>query len=154
MLKLLLCSALMAPVFVLAFTSTSGASLLKSDGIIADPTFVDSQLTNLQNCQPATLDVFFHEGYVTLHSAELIAEGVHATKFCTGAKYVITPIATRNETDTEIIAQTTELSLMLEAHGVKATTSSPVTSTQFDTLISHGQAAALTVNFDVGGDNT
>lgn len=158
MSKLLLCSALIAPCLILPFSASSfGKQDIVYDKVSFEEAYIEPELDRLDNCQSADLDIFFHENYITTHTAEYIAEGIELSSNCKNINYVISPIvpASSGEDARELLnIQTQELSLILEAHGVKATVSEPQIQSDFNSLSANGRTAILKINISDGdGDS-
>jgi len=154
MLKLLLCSAFMAPCFIIPFIGTSTESYITDyETTSYEEAYVEPEFEQLENCEAAELDVFFHENYITSHSAEYIAEGIELSKDCGDANYVITPIipASSDAKAADIVdIQTKELSLILKAHGVNAKVARTDKQAEFNSLSANGRTAILKIVFDKG----
>lgn len=149
MLKLLLCSALLAPCFIMSFSASSVESRgVTYNKISFDEAYLEPELDRLDNCQSAELDVFFHENYITTHSAEYIAEGIELSNTCENARYVITPIVpASSQIDASDILniQSDELSLVLKAHGITPVIAEPHVQTEFNSLSANGRTATLKI---------
>lgn len=152
MLKLFLCSAFIAPCFIIPFTGTSAESYItKYETTSFEEAYIEPEFSQLENCKAAELDVFFHENYITSHSAEYIAEGIELSKDCGDAKYVITPIipASSDDKAADIVdTQTKELSLILKAHGVNAKVARTDKQAEFNSLSANGRTATLKIVFN------
>lgn len=158
MFRLLLCSALITPWFILPF-SASSVSMQNFDynKVSFDEAYIEPELDRLDKCQSAELDVYFHENYITTHTAEYIAEGIEISSNCKNISYVISPIvpaSSGSDANDILDLQTQELSLILQAHGVKATISKPQIESDFNSLSANGRTAILKINISDGdGDS-
>ncbi len=152
MMKLLLSTAAIAPCLFISLTgfSTGIEKNIKANLPSFEEAYIEPQLEQLSNCRPAELDVYFHENYITMHSAEYIAEGVELAKDCTLPRYTITPIIpTTSHIDEETIVKTrlSELKTMLEAHGVSSVIGNTVTQDTYDSLSDNGRTAKIEIAF-------
>ncbi len=155
MSKLLLCSAVIAPCLILPFSASSvGKQDVVYDKVSFEEAYIEPELNLLDKCQSAELDVFFHENYITTHTAEYIAEGIELSSNCKNIDYVISPIipaSSAADTRDTLDVQTQELSLILQAHGVKAKISEPQIQSDFNSLSANGRTAIIKINIS-GGD--
>jgi|GEM_PF-2092937 len=154
MLKLLLSTAIISPCFIIPLSKISANTSLTSYSAPSfEDVYVEPQLQRLENCQSATLDVFFHDEYVTLHTAEYLAQAVRLAKSCDNADYVINPIVPASQmgvTADLLEAQTQELSLILKAHGVEPRTADPQIQAEFNSLSVNGRTAILSIAITEG----
>lgn len=153
MLKLLLCSAFIAPCIILPFTGNAKSQMVSFETTSYEEAYVEPEFEQLENCEAAELDVFFHENYITSHSAEYIAEGIELSGICGDASFIITPIipsASHVSASEVLTTQTRELSLILKAHGVTARVANADVETEFDGLSANGRTATLKIVFEDG----
>jgi len=154
MLKLLLCSAIIAPCLILPFTQSSAESPIVEPEVNSfEVAYVEPELTSLESCENAELDVFFYDNYITTHSAEYVAEGVKLSQDCKNVSYIITPIvseSSRADAEDILHVQADELALILEAHGVTPKIAEADTQTEFDALSANGRTATLKIVFEDG----
>lgn len=156
MFKLLLSSALSIPCFVMAFSGPDQAKGVEYDFTSFDEYFIEPVFQDLDNCKTSELDVFFHNEYITMHSAEYLAEALSRSSDCSGAKYVILPIeptSTRAhglKQEELTAAQAKELSLILEAHGVEASIAPTDVEDEFNSLSVNGRNAILKIIIEDG----
>ena len=151
MLKLLLCSAMIVPCFIIPFTGAAKNQMVSLHKTSFEEAFIEPELKQLENCETAELDVFFHENYITTHSAEYLAEGIDIAKSCGKADFLITPIIpTSSHIDAVDVldVQTQELSLVLKAHGVNATVTKAIIQSEYNTLSANGRTATLKIIFN------
>ncbi|WP_026941794.1 hypothetical protein [Hellea balneolensis] len=153
MIKFFLSSALITPCLIMPLMGfTSGVDhTLKAHSTSFEAAYIEPQLKELDNCMAAELDVYFHENYITLHSAEYIAEGVELAKDCNNPTYTITPIIpTTSHIDEDTITNTrlSELTLMLKAHGVSSRIGDTVVQETYDSLSDNGRTAKIKIAFD------
>lgn len=149
MLKLLLSAALVAPCFIIPLTSSSA----EPESVVYntpsfETTYIEPELERLEKCKSAELDVFFHENYITTHSAEYIAEGIKLSDACTKASYVITPIipASSHIDEKDVLnVHTEELSLILEAYGIYPVIAGADVQTEFNSLSANGRTVTLKI---------
>ncbi len=154
MLKLLLCTAIISPCFIIPLSKISAnTSLTSYTAPSFEDVFVEPELQRLENCQSAKLDVFFHDEYVTLHTAEYLAQAVKLAKSCDNADYVINPIVPELQigVTTDLLeAQVQELSLILKAHGIESRIADPQIQTEFNSLSVNGRTAILSIAISEG----
>lgn len=154
MLKLLTCAAVMMPCLALPFAGTETLIIEPSDKTQFSAAFAEPAIETLSHCKPANLDIFFHDSYVTAHSAEFVAAGIKTSETCLNPTYTITPIIAQSEGEIEFHARAAELSQLLKDHGISAKLSSPKIETEHNGLPPAGPSATLTISFDnMPGDN-
>ena len=153
MLKLLLCSAMIVPCFIIPFTGAAKNQMASVYKTSFEDAFIEPELKQLERCKPAELDVFFHENYITTHSAEYLAEGIEIAKACGNANFSITPIiptVSHINAGDVLDIQTEELSLILKAHGVNAEITKADVQSEYNTLSANGRTATLKIKFNAG----
>jgi len=113
--------------------------------------YIEPEFESLEACETAELDIFFYNRYVTMHSAEYIAEAVEISERCNEVEYVIQPIQPIYTSD-EVMGveevtdiQTRELFLILKAHGVDAKIAKTQVQSEFDSLSENGRTAILKI---------
>jgi len=151
MLKLLLCAAVLSPCVIMQVAASVQVEEVEYDKPSFESYFIHPEFEQLVSCQTAELDIFFHDEYVTMHSAEYIAEAVILSKKCDDVEFTIQPIqpiysthdAMNAQEMTEI--QVNELSLVLEAHGVDANIADTQVQSEFDNLSENGRTAVLKI---------
>lgn len=151
MFKLLLSSAIFTPCIIapLFFSAASDVPVFETNNV--QTAYIEPELDKLERCQDAELDVFFHDEYVTLHSAEYLADSIEIAKTCGNARYIVTPIDPKSvgiSTRIDESVYTEEVSLLLKAHGVDVEHSSALTHTEFNGLSANGRLAKLKISFD------
>ena len=154
MLKLLLCSVFITPCLIFPFIGSASSEMISFDKTSFDEAYIEPEFDLLGNCETAVLDVFFHEKYITMHSAQYISEGLKLSKECQNANYVITPIIpTTSHVAQDIIVETrtAELADVLEAHGVNAVIGKATHQKDFDSLSANGRTATLKIVFSQSG---
>lgn len=156
MLKLLLCSAFIAPCFIIPLSGMSSeVQDVSYETTSFEEALIEPEFEQLDKCQSAELDIFFHENYITLHSAEYLAEGIKLSEVCDNANFIITPIipsSSHINADDVVNTHTDELSLILKAHGISSTVAKPNVQTEFNSLSANGRTATLKIVF-AEGDN-
>lgn len=151
MLKLLLCSALFTPCIMFQYLNSSETDDVVYSAASFDEYFVEPVLNNLEACQTAEVDIFFHDEYMTTHSAEYLADAISLSSTCEGAKYIIKPIQPLTSRTAHMgqealtKAQTQELSYFLEAHGVVSEISPTDVEDEFNSLSVNGRTAVLEI---------
>lgn len=153
MLKLLLCSAMIIPCFVVPLSGAAKSQMTSVNKTSFEDAFIEPEFEQLERCKSAELDVFFHENYITMHSAEYLAEGIEIAKSCGNANFTITPIIpTASHVDKRDILdlQTKELSLILRAHGVEPIVTKADIQSEYNTLSANGRTAVLRIAFNEG----
>lgn len=148
MLKLLLCSVILAPCFVIPFVGTANDVMADYDTTTFEDAYIEPELAKLKNCQNANLDVFFSEGYVEYHSAEYLSEGIKAASECGNVNYVLQPVevsSSKNAFDKSVSDETNELILLLKAHGVSAKLMDPKVQKKYDSFIINGRSVILQI---------
>lgn len=151
MLKLILATALVAPCFALPFVNGAGAEVVSYETASFEDYFIAPELAQLEACNSAQLDVFFHGELITTHSAEFVGEAVALSSSCGDATYVIRPIAQDSFTDmqaAEVLQQANELLAVLEANGVNAKIMDTEVQKTSDNLTLNGRAAILNIDVD------
>lgn len=151
MLKLLLCTIAIAPCLIIPFAGSASSDMTALDVTSFEDAYVEPEFEQLENCEAAELDVYFHKNYITLHSAEYIAKGLDLSKVCGNAEYVITPIipSSSHVTSEDVLGvQTEELIYVLDAHGVEARVENAAIQNTFDSLSANGRTATLSIIFD------
>lgn len=150
MIKLLLSSAFIAPCIILPLIGSANTSNMAFTTPSFEDTYIEPEFKQLENCRAAELDVYFHEDYVTMHSAEYVADGIKRAEDCKNATYTITPIIpTTSYADEDTILNTrmSELTLILEAHGVEAVIGNSVVQQDYDSLSANGRTAKIKISF-------
>jgi hypothetical protein len=151
MLKLLLGSAIVSPCIFLQVAGSVKAEAVSYNAPSFEAYFIDPEFERLESCDAAELDVFFHKQYVTMHSAEYIAEAIALLEKCDEVEYVIQPIQPIYSPDDDLGSkeitdiQVNELSLMLKAHGVDAEIAETKVQSEFDSLSENGRTAVLKI---------
>jgi hypothetical protein len=154
MLKLLFCSALIAPCLILPLANSAEIAAISynsANSVDFEDAFVEPVYKSLENCETSELDVFFHAEYITFHSAEYIEEALSLAKDCGSVEYVINPIqpsitpATNADETALVEAQTNELVLVLEAYGIDAKVGPTDVQDEFNSLSVNGRAAILKI---------
>lgn len=152
MFKLLLCSVFIAPCVILPITSQDTApSQIEKIGF--EEAYVTPELDKIKACGTAKLDVFFHDAYITMHSAEYLAEAINLSDSCASADFTIVPIRSDETTEDEherLKAQTAELAAILEGHNVTAKISAPIVQEKTDSLTMNGRSALLRIDLKSG----
>lgn len=154
MLKLLLTSALFTPCIMFQCLNSGDVDKVAYSATSFDEHFVEPVLENLEACKTAEIDIFFHDQYITMHSAEYLADAISLSSSCEGAKYIVKPIQpstsrTAHMGQEELIkAQTQELSYLLEAHGVVSEINPTDVEDKFNSLSVNGRAAILRIVID------
>lgn len=147
MLKLLMCSSLCAPCIAIAFLGSSSASLkVETPGY--EETFVTPELQRIENCETANIDIFFHDSFIEMHSAEYLSQAVELSDNCAQVNFTIEPIIPITSTKAQLALideQVEELVAVLDAHDVQAIVSEPKVQTDFDNLSANGRAAILSI---------
>ena len=153
MLKLLLCSAMIVPCFIIPFTGAAKNQMASVYKTSFEDAYIEPELRQLERCKAAELDVFFHENYITTHSAEYLAEAIEIAKSCGNADFSITPIiptVSHIDEGDVLNLQTEELTLILKAHGVDAKITKADIQSEYNTLSANGRTATLTIKFNAG----
>ena len=122
MFKLLLCSVFFAPLIVLPLSASTDRKM-PSYGADFDSVYVDPELEKIDACENADLDIFFHEEFITSHSAEYLSEGLNRVSDCATGDLAIQPVLQADATSTDetlLKAQITELKIIIEAHDYDA----------------------------------
>ena len=148
MLKLLLCSAVLAPCVILPFTGSSDA-LGASTKISFEDAYISPELAKVKSCEAAEFDVYFHDALIELHSADYLARAVSLASKCGAASYTIKPvIAVTSDDDAfkTLQSQTNELLAILKAHNVSAKVSAPQFQPKFDSLTMNGRSLILKID--------
>ena len=152
MLKLLLCTAILSPCIVMQFVSAIKTEAVEYNTTSFEAYYIEPEFERLEACNTAELDVFFHDQYVTMHSAEYIAEAVEFSEKCDEVEYVIQPIQPIYSSDESMgieevtVMQARELFLILKAHGVEAKIAETQIQTKFDSLSENGRTAILRID--------
>ena len=95
MLRLLFCSAALLPIAILPFFTTE-ADALDVDASTEAVSYAEAvrapSIASLADCEAEDLPVFFHDEYVTTHSAEFIRDGLQAAEGCGAMEIVVIPV--------------------------------------------------------------
>jgi len=156
MLKMLISSVALSPCFLWAVAGAQKPEPVEFSTPSFESYYIDPEFERLEVCKAAEIDVFFHNQYVTMHSAEYIAEAIELAKKCEDVEYMIQPIqpiyaldeAMGPEEATEIQAE--ELLLILKAHGVDAKITETQVQSKFDSLSENGRTAILKIALSNG----
>ena len=152
MFKLLLCTVFIAPCIILPFAGTSAASN-EIETVSFDEAYVSPELAKIESCEAAELDVFFHDAYITMHSAEYLAEAISLSDDCGSASFTIAPIVPVSSTDQDremLQVQTDELVAILDAHNVNAKVAEAEIQSEFDSLSVNGRTAIVKIELNTG----
>lgn len=118
MFKLLLCSVFFAPLVVLPLSASTDRKI-ESYSADFDSVYIDPELEKIDACENADLDIFFHEKFITTHSAEYLAAGLSSVSDCASGDIAIQPVLSSDATSADedlLKAQITELELIIQAH--------------------------------------
>lgn len=88
MFKLLLVSTVMAPVAFISFWNSDAPTMPETEW----GTYVEPAVEKLSECQNADMSIYFHDIYITTHSAEYIFDGVRALSACQNVEFEIIPL--------------------------------------------------------------
>ena len=151
MLRLLFSTAAILPIAVIPWLTDDGDALADVPVTAATATSAsldaDPALAALADCTVEELPVFFHDSYVTLHSAEYVHQGLDAAKACGAVDVTIVPVlpadAVSEETD-ESEARTAELVALIDAIGLDARIADTAVPPS-EALFLNGQAALLRI---------
>ena len=150
MLKLLLYSAFIVPCVILPFTASTDDQIMSYKSVSFEKAYIEPEFEQLEKCEAAELDIFFHENYVTSHSAEYITAGLELSSACSAASYIIIPVVPSNSYIDEndvLETQTQELSSLLNAHGINAKIADAEYQQDFNSLSANGRTAKLKITF-------
>lgn len=145
MFKLLLCSVFFAPLIVLPLSASTDREI-SSQSADFDSVYVDPELEKIDACENADLDIFFHEEFITTHSADYLNDGLNRLSDCATGDVAIQPILSANATtfDEDLLkVQISELELILEAHDYDANVLPLKTLKSVDAFSLNGRAAIV-----------
>ncbi len=118
MLRLLFCSAALLPIAIIPWVSSDAGTInaVATSGSYDNPSYAEAvrapAIDALEDCEASDLPVFFHDGYVTSHSAEYIQRGLQTAAECGGYDMTIVPVLP-SEADSDeraqSVARTSEL---------------------------------------------
>ncbi len=157
MFKLLLSAVAMAPVIMFGVSGPAETKAQKFETISFEEYFIEPVYKQLGNCESADLDIFFHDEYVTTHSAEYIAEAISISSNCSDTEYYIHPILIGSslfeakENSDVLEMQTEELLSLLKAHGVNPKIAGVQIQRNFHSLAENGRTAILRIVVSSGG---
>ena len=151
MLRLLFSTAAILPIAVIPWLTDEGDALADVPVTTATATSAsldaDPALAALADCTTEELPVFFHDSYVTLHSADYVHQGLDAAAACGAVDITIVPVLPANaapdEAD-ESRARTAELAALIDAIGLDARVAEASVAPS-EALFLNGQAALLRI---------
>jgi len=145
MLKLLLSAALIGPALILPVMALSDQTVPTLDTKF-ESVYIDPELKKIDLCNDASLDIYFYEDMITLHSAEYLSEGVTQLHACESSAVEIQPVLNINPTDTDrelLDARISELTLVLDAHDISVDILPVSISKEANALSMNGRAAIV-----------
>lgn len=86
MLRLLLCTSLIAPVMFMTIKSSDASTLFSFDHWEED---VEPAIKQLESCEPTEMSIFFHDLLITAHSAEYVIDGISTAQSCPDVTFEI-----------------------------------------------------------------
>ncbi|MDB2438305.1 hypothetical protein N9W89_06280 [Hellea sp.] len=140
MLKLLFCSTLMVPfIYLQAFKSDDAPIIEANTPSYQD--FVETKLENFEQCQDTNITLYFHDTYLTSHSAEYLGESIKTAAPCDyDAATIITriPENASNETRAMLKEQSEELMAFVKAYDTPYDIDQKVVEIEVDTSYLNG----------------
>lgn len=151
MLKFFLTAVVITPAIIYPFVGSAKSKMVSYNKVSFEDVHIAPEFKQLENCNSAELDVFFHENYITTHSSEYIAEGLELSANCGAASYTITPVVPSISyvSEDEVRgSHAQELLLVLKAHGVNAKIANTEFQDDFNSLTANGRTAKLKIDFN------
>lgn len=148
-MKLALLAPLALPLVFLPNLGAAATKMAAQDRPSFEDVYVNPQMTRLENCQSATLDVYFNENYLAQHSADYLTDAVSAAAPCDIVSIKIVPILVKDHTteDAQQAAENAkELGLWLDSFGLRYQTNGPTTQTEFDGMTYNGRTAQIVMD--------
>lgn len=149
MLKLFFASSAMIPVIFMSLNVQAG-----NEGAAAAPSEIQSyeismeeRLDRIGQCLPGEIPVYFHDTYITQHSAELINTASDITRDCNIESFSVTLYNTDEEPET-LTGRETEIDLYLEATNSGVPVETRVEEGKRDSLWLNGRRAVIEFEFN------
>ena len=149
MLRLLFCSAALLPIAVIPWFTSEATTI---EATAADVTYAElvrePNIEALSDCDTGELPIFFHDNYVTTHSAEFIQQGLSAADGCGELDVVIVPVLpefAESDDFAESVERTAELREMVLNNGLDVTVASEPIQDDASALYVNGRAAILRI---------
>jgi hypothetical protein len=120
MMKLLLPAAICSVVIIGSATSITARSALPNTFEALTPSFTESfedKFHDLEACQSSEISVYFHDTYITYHSAELVNDAMQLAQRCALNEVKVTLLDTPSAQRSAPIVRA-ELEAFGKAHGL------------------------------------
>lgn len=160
MLRLLFCTVAILPIGIVPWMTSKADTL---DVELADATYAelvaDPSLAALSDCETGELPIFFHDQYVTTHSAEFIIDAVEAADDCGEVEVTIIPVLPEYadaDIERESVARTAQLAEYVDATArvtqadIRIDISEAPFKDDISTLYINGRAAILRIDPEEG----
>jgi|GEM_PF-4719326 len=148
MLKLFFSSTALIPVILLSLNvqAESSANTTKSKSLTYDMS-VEQKLNEMSNCQSGEIPVYFHDQYITQHSAELINTASDVTYNCDIEALNVT-IYNNEETSEMMQEREAEIKTYLRATDLQGPIYAIVEKGSRDSLWLNGRRAVIEIKLN------
>lgn len=146
MLKLFFASSALIPVIFLSLNvqAKSGVEASQPEGLSYNVS-VDQKLDQMSDCQTTEIPVYFHDQYVTQHSAELINTVADVTQNCK-IESLNMVLYNNNETSDMMSGREGQLKSYLQATDLDAPIEARIEESERDSLWLNGRRAVIEFN--------
>ena len=152
MIRFLFCSAAIIPVFflpgVLQGSEADATPEAKPNTYVE---FTNEKLEHLQDCESDSIGIYFHETYVTTHSAEYLQSAVDAVSHCDTPHIKLINLVQEDATPDETKlakAQADEIEAFVESYDLEADLDRITRSVEANTRTVNGRAVLVEFDFD------
>jgi len=153
-LKLFFCSVLILPlIYVEAFLGSDTEPMMTNVPTYHE--FVEAKLDDFEDCQDTSLTMYFHETYLTHHSAEYLGKSIYSSEPCNyDSATIVTriPIDATAETRLKLAEQANELVSFVKAHDATYNVRQKFVEIEIDTSYLNGGTSL--VSFSRSQDDT
>ena len=148
MLKLFFSSTALIPVILLSLNvqAESSANSTKSESLTYN-TSVEQKLEEMSNCQSGEIPVYFHDQFITQHSAELINTASDVTNNC-DIEALNVVIYNNEETPEMMEEREAEIKSYLQATDLHGPIYSKVEQSDRDSLWLNGRRAVIEIKLN------
>jgi len=148
MLKLFFASSAMIPVIFMSLNvkAENSVSPPRAEGL-SYAASIEQKIDDMSHCQSGEIPVYFHDAYITQHSAELINTASDVTRNCEIESLKVTYY--NNGESVEIMSEReNQIKLYLRETSLKAPLESKVEEGQRDSLWLNGRRAVIEIKLN------
>ncbi len=148
MLKLFFSSTALIPVILLSLNvqAESSASQTKTESLSYN-TSVEQKIEKMSNCQSGEIPVYFHDQFITQHSAELLNTASEVTTNCE-IKALSVVLYNNDETSEMMVEREDGIKSYLEATDLNAPIDVQVEQGERDSLWLNGRRAVIEIKLN------